>query len=220
MLGSLSAKYESTGPGCVSDGSGDLGGVSYGCYQLATNAGTPQDFVRWLLDCGHPFGNMLAEAGEPGAYTFTIRWRYLADNYPDDFAKQQHEYAKRLYFVPAIKALQGMGLFVQSRSLALQQVIFSRAVQYGAYWMPELFESAAALAGQDMMAMTDYDLIWHVYEVLIQEADNAAQTGNGLYHSPNDWVNGSGDVVAGLRNRFVNERQDALDMLAAEGGTA
>ena len=34
-LGDLSASYESNGnPGCVSTGAGDLGGISYGAYQL------------------------------------------------------------------------------------------------------------------------------------------------------------------------------------------
>src|ERR1043166_4761527 len=38
-LGSLSAKYETggRGPGVVSSGAGDYGGVSYGSYQMATN---------------------------------------------------------------------------------------------------------------------------------------------------------------------------------------
>ena len=32
-------------------------------------------------------------------------------------------------------------------------------------------------------------------------------------HSPKDWVNGSTSVVAGLRNRFVHEKADALEAL-------
>src|ERR1044072_9394224 len=41
-LGSLSSKYETSGrgPGTVSTGSGDPGGVSYGSYQIATQTGT------------------------------------------------------------------------------------------------------------------------------------------------------------------------------------
>src|SRR5262249_46471025 len=40
-LGSLSEKYESggRGPGTVSTGKGDLGGVSYGTYQLSSKVG-------------------------------------------------------------------------------------------------------------------------------------------------------------------------------------
>src|SRR5262245_1600060 len=41
-LGNLSAKYETggRGPGVVSTGAGDFGGVSYGSYQMATKTGT------------------------------------------------------------------------------------------------------------------------------------------------------------------------------------
>ena len=47
MLGELSAKYETggRGPGTVSTGSGDPGGVSYGSYQMATKTGTVARFV-------------------------------------------------------------------------------------------------------------------------------------------------------------------------------
>lgn len=45
-LGDLSASYESNGnPGCVSTGYGDLGGISYGTYQLASNAGSVDAFI-------------------------------------------------------------------------------------------------------------------------------------------------------------------------------
>ena len=45
-LGDLSASYESNGnPGCVSSGAGDLGGISYGAYQLASAAGSVDAFI-------------------------------------------------------------------------------------------------------------------------------------------------------------------------------
>ena len=56
-LGELSAKYETggRGPGTVSTGSGDPGGVSYGSYQMATKMGTVARFVaqtgfQWAAD--------------------------------------------------------------------------------------------------------------------------------------------------------------------------
>src|SRR5215211_8493937 len=46
-LGALSAKYETggRGPGTVSTGAGDPGGVSYGSYQMATKMGTVARFI-------------------------------------------------------------------------------------------------------------------------------------------------------------------------------
>ena len=47
LLGSLSAKFETSGrgPGTVSTGAGDPGGVSYGSYQMASKTGTVKRFV-------------------------------------------------------------------------------------------------------------------------------------------------------------------------------
>ena len=47
-LGKLSAKYETggRGPGTVSTGAGDRGGVSYGSYQMASKLGVATRFVK------------------------------------------------------------------------------------------------------------------------------------------------------------------------------
>ncbi len=75
-LGALSERYESggRGPGTVSTGVGDPGGVSYGLYQLATRTGTAAAFVaaegkRWAADF----------AGRtPGSAAFTAAWKAVA----------------------------------------------------------------------------------------------------------------------------------------------
>src|SRR5215218_8467367 len=66
-LGALSAKYETggRGPGTVSTGVGDRGGVSYGSYQMASKLGIPTKFVKqggfpWLAD----FQNLTAGSAE------------------------------------------------------------------------------------------------------------------------------------------------------------
>ena len=56
-------------------------------------------------------------------------------------------------------------------------------------------------------------MISAIYDFLVEECDQAYNNGS-YYHSPNDWANGSYTVVkVGLRNRFVNEKEDALAML-------
>jgi hypothetical protein len=60
----------------------------------------------------------------------------------------------------------------------------------------------------------DRGMIEAVYDFLIEECDGAYKLASGLYHSPDDWANGSYEVVkVGLRNRFVNERADLLAMV-------
>jgi murein DD-endopeptidase MepM/ murein hydrolase activator NlpD len=92
-LGSLSAKYETggRGPGTVSSGAGDPGGVSYGSYQMATKMGVPAKFVSqtgfpWLQD----FYKLVA-----GTKDFTACWKRIAAAQTDAFQQAQHAYALR-----------------------------------------------------------------------------------------------------------------------------
>lgn len=198
MIGDLSARYESNGdPGTISSGYGDAGGKSYGCYQFAINAGVPQAFVAWLINLGHAFGAILASC-VPGSGEFDVAWRQLAGTYPADFAQAQHDYVQAYYFEPAIINLRAIGFEAMGRSEALHQVIWSRAVQYSARWIPDLFTEAAALAGQELIRMSDRDLIWWVYEVNLTDPE---------------WTAGSPALRPGLFARFQQERQDALAML-------
>src|SRR4030095_8246830 len=82
LLGNLSAKYETggRGPGVVSTGAGDFGGVSYGSYQMASKMGVPTKFVTqpglpWLKD----FANLVA-----GTAPFTAVWQSIAAEPRDD----------------------------------------------------------------------------------------------------------------------------------------
>ena len=87
-LGELSAKYETggRGPGTVSTGAGDPGGVSYGSYQMASKMGVPTRFVTqagfpWLSD----FQNLKA-----GTAPFTACWKRIATSQTQAFQKAQH----------------------------------------------------------------------------------------------------------------------------------
>src|SRR5215212_10933964 len=129
-LGTLSAKYETggRGPGTVSTGAGDPGGVSYGSYQMASKMGVPQKFVKqtgfqWLAD----FQSLSAGTAE-----FTACWKRIATNEPDAFQKCQHEYIKKTHYdLLAAKILNDDRLDVNTRSRALQDVVWSTAVQHG-----------------------------------------------------------------------------------------
>lgn len=59
----------------------------------------------------------------------------------------------------------------------------------------------------------DDNMIGAIYDFLIAECDSARPDENGVYRSTNGYCNGSRGVIEGLRNRFVREKQDALDML-------
>jgi hypothetical protein len=100
----------------------------------------------------------------------------------------------------------------------MKAVLCSRSVQYGSGNMVEQFTVACERLGYPNLsyvddAVFDSKMISSIYDFLVEECDNASNNGS-YYHSPNDWANGSYTVVkVGLRNRFVNEKEDALSML-------
>ncbi|MCB2072989.1 MAG: hypothetical protein H6917_16135 [Novosphingobium sp.] len=129
-LGRLSARFESggRGPGAVSSGRGDPGGVSYGIYQLSSRAGTAAAFVaaegaRWRDD----FAGAAA-----GSDAFTRAWKAIAARDPEDFADAQHAFIERTHYRPAVSAvLRRTGLDLDGRHPAVRDATWSVAVQHG-----------------------------------------------------------------------------------------
>jgi murein DD-endopeptidase MepM/ murein hydrolase activator NlpD len=204
-LGTLSAKYETggRGPGVVSTGAGDPGGVSYGSYQMATKMGVPQKFVKqtgfpWLAD----FQNLTA-----GTVDFTACWKRIAANEPDAFQKCQHEYIKQTHYdLLAAKILSDDGLDVNTRSRALQDVVWSTAVQHGG--ASSMVHKALANVS---CARTDPGFDEQLIRAIYAERGRKKPDGSLVYFSKS-----SPNVQKGVANRFKNELNDALAMLAKE----
>ena len=221
-IASLSAKYESHGnPGVVSSGSGDLGGVSYGSYQLASNTGAVDSFLEWAKGYSNDaLANYARELSKfpINSQEFKNLWRNIGDVDPDGFQELQNAYIMDHYYEAAASALRNNYFEINKHSIAMKAVLFSRSVQYGPGNMVELFTTACLRLGYPNLSYIDdasYDskMIESIYDFLVDECDQAYNNGS-FYHSPNDWANGSYTVVkVGLRNRFVNEKEDALAML-------
>lgn len=204
-LGTLSAKYETggRGPGTVSTGAGDPGGVSYGSYQMATKMGVPQKFVNqtgfpWLAD----FQNLNAGTAE-----FTACWKRIAANETDAFQKCQHEYIKKTHYdLLAAKILSDDGLDVNTRSRALQDVVWSTAVQHGG--ATSMVHKALANVS---VSKTDPGFDEQLIRAIYAERGRKKPDGNLAYFSKS-----SPNVQKGVANRFKSELNDALAMLAKE----
>ena len=204
MLGDLSARYESNGdPGIISNDYGDAGGVSYGCYQLATNTGSVHSFVRYLNEIGHSYGQALGQY-EPGSDEFSAEWQSIASIDPGGFAQLQHDYIQYAYYEPAIEALRGAGFNIENHSEAMQDVIWSRAVQYGTGNIVEMFEDAVHSLGWPNLSYVDAKRF---------DADMIQAIYLNVCSTP-EWTNGSPSLRVGLYSRFQNECNDALGMLA------
>ncbi|MEE9434507.1 MAG: LysM domain-containing protein [Sphingorhabdus sp.] len=205
-LGNLSKKYEvsSGGPGTVSTGRGDRGGVSYGSYQLASKMDRPRQFLkgdgkRWLDEFG---------GAEQGSAAFSRVWKAIAKREEQAFHDAQHAYIKRTHYdkqVVKIKSLSGVD--IDSRSRALQDVVWSTAVQHGPN-SSMIGKVLKELENKPGAAGYDRDAIVAIYG----ERGRRKADGNLAHFSRN-----SQGVQEGVAKRFRNELNDALGMLSAEG---
>src|SRR5690625_4845294 len=94
-LGSLSKKYESgsRGAGTIANNPGDIGGASYGTYQIATNTGTMNSFLSWAGKNAPMVANAL-KGKKPGTNEFNQAWTQLAQQNPQGFENIQHQFIK------------------------------------------------------------------------------------------------------------------------------
>ena len=204
-LGELSAKYETggRGPGVVSTGSGDPGGVSYGSYQMATKMGT---VTRFVCQPGFPWATDF-QGLTAGTAPFTACWKRIAASETTAFQSAQHAFIKKSHYdLLAAKILAEDGIDVNKRSRALQDVIWSTAVQHGGA-TPIIHKAIANVKAKP----TDPDFDKQLISAIYAERGRKKPDGNLAYFSKS-----SPSVQAGVSKRFKNEEQDALAMLAKE----
>ena len=202
-LGTLSEKYESShrGPGTVSTGEGDPGGVSYGSYQLASKAGRADEFVKRYYS--KEFAGL--KGGSP---EFTAKWKELAAKDPKGLHANEHAFIQETHYDPQVKKLQkDLGLDVTKRSAALRDVVWSTAVHHGPNTDAIVVAVKPLLAKDPIANITDEAIIRAVY------AERGRKTPDGKLAR---FKRVSDSWIPGLSKRFVNEEKDALEMLKAE----
>ena len=189
-LGSVSAQFESggRGVGTISSGAGDYGGVSYGAHQLATNNGSMMNFLNSKE--GQQFAAQFGGQA-PGTAGFNEAYKGIVANNGDAFAKAQDDYITRTHYAPQAAKLQNdLGLDVSKRGKAVQEMVYSTAVQYGG----NTNAIKRALNGLDLDKMTDEQIINTVQQ---SKAQNVGT----------DFKSSSANVQAGVAARAENERK-------------
>lgn len=204
MLGELSARYESNGdPSSISSGAFDLGGKSYGMYQLASNVGSVHAYLGWAKRNGYWFADKLMEH-PVGSASFDAFWSFLGDSgNRDDFAKSQHDFIKDSYYEPAVEALKANGYDIEKHSEVMKDVVWSRAVQYGAGNVVDMFTEACNTLGHPNLSYVDAE--WFDKAMIKAIYLDVCST--------EEWTDGSPHLRFGLYNRFKRECEDALAKL-------
>lgn len=210
-LGTLSARYESgaRGPGAVSSGRNDPGGVSYGLYQLASRTGTAAAFVaaegrRWSADlAGH----------KPGSAAFSAAWQAVARRDGAAFGAAQHAFIARTHYDPAILGVRGQtGLDLDARADAVRDACWSVAVQHGAATRI-LCRAVTAADGAAGRAAPHYDRAL-VEAIYVARSDYVRKVAATLAPPARQTLL---DVIA---RRYPAELAQALAMLPDQGRAA
>lgn len=200
-LGHLSEKYESSGrgPGTVSTGNGDPGGVSYGSYQLASRIGRADAFVKQY----YPTEFDGLKGGTP---EFTANWKSLAEKDAVGLHKNEHEYIKATHHDPQVKKLLAELKFdVLKRNRVVQDAVWSCAVHHGPRTDVIVVAAKPLLKDRKIEDIPDAELLTAIY------AERGRKTPDGMKLARFKGV--SDRWIPGLTKRFVNELKDSLDAL-------
>ena len=258
-LGLLSRYYETgktntdeKAAGMISTVVGDPGGKSFGAYMFTIKSGTVMNFINWCRNTSiNSYGSVEYAIGEAlyDAYTsggvgfgplFDATWKQLAEpapyGYGSAFFSAQEAFSKSNIYDVAISKITatsaGKNFDINNYSVALKNVIWSRAVHHGPEGAKNIvlraFEALGGFANQ-----SEGELIMAIYnesgrvvtpEQLKSEVGAAAATMSGVTADKYDvdgnilryWYGSSGSVQLSVYRRLnINEPADALSMLQA-----
>lgn len=204
--GGLSSHYESHGgPGVVSTGEGDPGGISYGSYQI--KKANISDFIAHE---GAKWPEL--QGKQPGSPELKAAWQAIAARDPQGFEAAQYAYISRTHYQPQVRQIQkATGVDISTHSHALQDVVWSTAVQHGPGPKDAIVVDAIHKAEASGLKPTDPGFDAAVINAVYNERGRAHANGT-LAHFPHSSLRDQRHIAA----RFASERQRALAELAAE----
>ena len=209
-VGELTSKYESNGRiDAINDyrnsASGDLGGASYGKYQLASYMGADgpksnraaNSPVKRFID-GSPYKQDFAGL-VPGTPAFDKKWKEVAARDPKGFEDAQRQFIADNNYTPTLNSLRKDGIDLTNRGPAVQEMIFSTSTQYGSGRVIK-----RALEGKDIASMSDAEIIAAVQEDKLKNVDK-------------DFRSSSQSIRNGVRNRITREKSRLLEFAGDDG---
>jgi hypothetical protein len=131
-IGAIAAKFEGRkleGPGTISSGRHDPGGVSYGTFQMSSAKAVVRTFVA------SPEASVWAAqfyGKSPATRPFDDQWRAIAAHDPAGFESAQRAFIVRTNYSPGSQLLRRMaGFDLENANSAIRQAFFATAVQHG-----------------------------------------------------------------------------------------
>ena len=194
-LGQTSEKYEvgNRGAGTIAHTKGDHGGASYGLSQFSVNTGSLQEYLRKSA-YGEHFKGLT-----PATPAFDAKWKKIAEAYPD-FGKDQHDYTKSKFFDVQVDALRARGLDLSQRGPAVQDAIWSTAVQFGG--KTSLIEKGLHESygkSFDLSKLSDVEIVNAIQDYKIKHNQELFRSSPRLWDS--------------LESRARNEKADLLKLI-------
>ncbi|HOJ79161.1 MAG TPA: hypothetical protein PL158_13860, partial [Bacillota bacterium] len=167
---------------------------------------------------------------------FDKAWKNLAINDRQGFLKLQHNFIKHKYFDEAAKELKDKyGFDVSSKSIALQNVLWSTAVQHGVSGAVKIFRNAGLNLNEEQLIIAvynergkivDYDEMRKIKKGTINII-NGNDNKNYMKIAKKYQINGkvmryfsgcSAEVQVGVYERFRKEKEDALKIYRENRG--
>ena len=215
VVGKLAAQFESGSKGIAAIGHDRHGGTSYGKYQISSRAGTMKAFIDYCKteapDIAERFekcGGPMNTGGRRGKMP-TV-WTQIAEAEPTRFEALQDKFIRASHFEPAMRAIaEKTGVGSDDMPFALQEVIFSTAVQHGPGGATRIISRALDQIGQDRLSPESNDpaSLAKAHENLIRRIYDSR---SGQFRSSTE------SVQASVKNRLKREMSTAITMLRQE----
>ncbi len=212
-IGALAAKFESGAEGISAIGYDRHGGTSYGKYQISSRAGTMKNFIAYLQDKAPDLAGRLESAGPANTGSrrgrMPAEWKKIAEEQPKRFETLQGDFIRSSHFEPAMQAIEeSTGVAFKSMPPALQEVLFSTAVQHGPAGAARIISRAVSEVGAGKLQLHDG-----------KTPETFKRTGRALIKQiyairAGQFVSSSARVQASVQNRLTQEMHEALSMLA------
>ena len=212
-VGFLAAKFESGEQGIAAIGYDSTGGTSYGKYQISSKAGTMAKFIRYLDEAAPDIARKLSQAGPANtggrAGKMPQTWKAIAAAEPTRFEQLQTDFIMGSHFQPAMSSIaEATGVAFGALPPALQEVVFSTAVQHGPNGAARIVSTAVNKVGADNLTQPETSLMERTGQELIRQIYDLRSRQFGSSTSR---------VRAAVQSRLRTEMQDALNLLGTAG---